>query len=117
MGRTGTRSVRLRTAQRQMDKLWGIRATPDGLVPDGQLWGVTGTPVGQHYVVVTTATERAPTRGRPSAGPRGRNWQMRRLNSLKKKVHSVGLRFFFELLLVSNKPVEYQRKAEPLRQP
>ena len=31
---------------------------------------------------ITTATERAPTRGRPSAGSRGRSWQTRRLNSL-----------------------------------
>ena len=30
-----------------------------------------------------TATELAPTRGRPNAGGRGINWQTRRLNSLK----------------------------------
>ena len=31
--------------------------------------------------------ERVPTRGRPSAGPRGNRWQTRRLNSLNSDVH------------------------------
>ena len=39
--------------------------------------------------IITTAIERAPTRGRPSAGPRDRNRQKRRLNRLNFKENQV----------------------------
>jgi len=33
-----------------------LRATPDGLVPGGQLWGVTGTPAESADVAATRIT-------------------------------------------------------------
>jgi len=39
-----------------------------------------------HAEVCNDRYERAPTRGRPSAGPRGNRWQTRRLNSLNSRI-------------------------------